>query len=100
MISLIYPDEPGSKGPETSKEAAEAVAPQAELLREQVLMLLQQHELTADEIADMLRKSILSVRPRCSELHMKNQIFDTTKRRKNASGNNAVVWTAHKPATV
>lgn len=65
----------------------------AQLLRERCLNLLQAADYTADEIAMMLRKSILSIRPRVSELNQRQLIWDSGKRRKNESGHAAIVWT-------
>jgi hypothetical protein len=73
--------------------AAQPAPQEAEVLREQCLNLLQAADYTADEIAAMLRKSILSVRPRVSELATKMRIWDSGKRRKNGSGHSAIVWT-------
>ena len=54
--------------------------------------LLEQNELTADEVAERLGQSVLSVRPRISELKAKGKIEATAKRRCNVSGKRAVVW--------
>lgn len=47
---------------------------------------------TADEIADALKRSILTVRPRVSELNKAALIRDSGERRRNASGHGAIVW--------
>ncbi len=47
---------------------------------------------TADEVAYALKYSILTVRPRVSELYKLGLIVDSGLRRKNASGKNAIVW--------
>lgn len=91
-----YPDAPGFKVSGPSQEAAAGVREEAELLRAQCLDVLKREDLTADELADRLGKSVLSVRPRCSELHMRNKIRDTGQRRKNISGKSATVWTARE----
>lgn len=93
---MTYPHQPGFKvsRPETSREAAEVAATLAMTLRERVEAWLTGHEVTADECADALGESILSIRPRLSELRAMGRIEDTGKRRKNVSGNSAVVWRA------
>ena len=91
MISTSF--NTGGSVPRETSMAAQPTPHDAKLLREQCLMLLQQHDLTADECAEMLGKSILSIRPRISELATKKLIFDSGKRRKTASGHNAIVWT-------
>lgn len=96
--------------PSTSALAAAAIADEAEALLEQCRDLLQAHDLTADEIAERLGKSVLSIRPRVSTLHTNGEIrkaihFDSQlgihvfTRRKNSSGMSATVWTS-KPKTV
>jgi len=47
---------------------------------------------TADEIAKDLNLSVLSVRPRVSELNRLGDIEQTGARRKNESGMTATVW--------
>lgn len=47
---------------------------------------------TADEIADTIGMSILTVRPRVTEMGHRNDIEDTGLRRKNKSGKEAIVW--------
>ena len=89
-----YPESPGWKTnkPETSKAAARAVRSAAATLRDQVEQALRAAELTADEVAEALGKSVLSVRPRVTELFKQGKVEDTGERRKNASGHSAAVW--------
>lgn len=87
-----YPNVPGFKRRETSKQAAEDIKPSAETLRQKVFALLQSLDLTADECADLLEIDKLSIRPRLSELAKLNKIFDTGKRTLNKSGKRAIVW--------
>jgi hypothetical protein len=47
---------------------------------------------TADEIAQAIKRSAFTVRPRVSELYHSNKIIDSGARRKNASGRSAIVW--------
>ena len=54
--------------------------------------------LTADEVAGRLGLSILSVRPRISELTRLGKVRDSGHRRRNTSGKNAIVWAAIQPA--
>lgn len=94
MTQHFYPSEPGSKEKGgTSAEAAATVAPDAATLRGQVLAaLIELGPMTADEIAARLRLSVLSVRPRVSELLAQQRIERTGERRQNVSGMNAAVW--------
>lgn len=92
---MTYPVSPGFKGGSTSEEAALAIAPRAMTLRGQVLEALEESDgLTPDECADRLRVSILSIRPRFSELRRTGLIIETGTRRVNASGHKAAVYAA------
>ena len=98
MISTSF-DATGSIPRETSM-AAKPVYHEAKVLREKCLALLKERDLTADEVAEMLNKSVLSVRPRISELADLRSVFDSGQRRKNASGKNAIVWTVNKQGSL
>jgi hypothetical protein len=90
-----YPDYPGFKATGPSQEAAFRIAPKAKNLREQSLEIFKQHHrlgLTADEMAFLLNVSILSIRPRFTELVRMGVIEDSGERRKNQSGSNVTVW--------
>ena len=90
-----YPQAPGYKDRDTSRIAAESMASSANLLREQCMESLRDRgPATADEIAERLGYSILSIRPRFSELHKAGRIVDTGERHSNASGRSAKVWRA------
>tara|TARA_R100001163_G_scaffold17524_1_gene15658 strand:+ start:2971 stop:3243 length:273 start_codon:yes stop_codon:yes gene_type:complete len=77
---------------DTSLEAYENILKRAGNLRQAVKYIFDQGEFTADEVADVLGCSILSVRPRVAELANNNEIEDSGERRRNASGRNAIVW--------
>jgi len=94
-----YPSSPGARNRDTSRAAADAMAATAPLLRGKVLAVLERSNgLTADEVAGRLGLSILSIRPRCTELSRLGQIRDSGDRRNNASGKRAIVWMAVQPA--
>ncbi len=63
-------------------------------IRSKVFAYLTEHPAgaTADEIAAELNYSILTIRPRVSELNKQRRIIDSGLRRRNASGRNAIVW--------
>lgn len=99
---MLYPNTPGFKTIGTSETAACTMerGGKAATLRDTVLSLLKEpphimHGLTADEGAEILGESILSIRPRFSELSALGQIVDSGIRRRNASGRSAVVWVAN-----
>jgi len=54
--------------------------------------------LTADEVAGRLGLSILSIRPRITELARLGKVRDSGERRRNGSGRKAIVWAAVFPA--
>lgn len=90
-----YPNSPGHRNVDTSIAAAEAVKPRTAILREKCLAYVKRWGMTgstADECAAYLRESVLSIRPRFTELLRTNLIEDTGTRRKNESGRNAIVW--------
>ena len=88
-----YPNSPGYKDNDTSREAAESVAYDSETLRAAVYSALKtKGAMTADEAAEYLGQHFLSIRPRITELKAKGKIQDSGVRRKNLSGKNAKVW--------
>lgn len=92
LFTPRYPERPGNKGRDTGVAAGAAVAKRAARLRADVLDILGRFDLTADECAARLHESVLSIRPRVSELARKGLIKDTKVRRQNASGRTAIVW--------
>ena len=94
---MRYPTSLRFKSGDTSRLAARRIAPHAEALRDRVFAFLEANypaPFTADEVADRLGVSILSVRPRLSELRRSALIVPTAERRKNKSGMLARCWRA------
>lgn len=89
-----YPAVPGHKTSGTSAESAARMAGTSEAMRLRCLAVLKSYQYTADELAEHLGLSILSIRPRVSELKALKQIVATGARRPNSSGHNATVWRA------
>lgn len=90
-----YPNQPGAKVGGTSQEAATAVAGDANRTRAAALAELRKvGPMTPDEVAERLGRSVLSIRPRISELVTKGLVYATGARRKNASGHGANVYAA------
>lgn len=93
-----YPERVGYKEPTTSADAARFIAPRVTGLRKQCLAHLRSHgPRTADETAAELGISLLSIRPRFSELRSMGLIRETGERRDNESGTPAMVWRATPP---
>ena len=80
---------------DTSEKAAKDMKSRAPLLRERTLEQISNSTgLTADEIAANLGESILSIRPRVSELAKRGLVIKTDRTRRNHSGKAAIVWRA------
>lgn len=93
-----YPATPGTKGRSTSADAADEIREASPLLRRKAFEVLERSNgLTADEVAEHLGLSILSVRPRLTELNKLGKVKDSGERRRNVSGRNAIVWAPINP---
>jgi predicted ArsR family transcriptional regulator len=97
--SIRYPNHPGSRtgSPETSEEAANAIAPLARNHRNQILAFLKAvypEARSSDQIADAIGLSHYAVRPRTSELFADQKIERTNDRTKNENGRSVVLWRA------
>lgn len=92
----FYPTTPGYKRRETSRNAAKAIANRAPKLRDRAFEVLKTWEMTADEIAHALQVSILSIRPRISELVELGMVEESGNYRENDSGKAAIVWKVTK----
>jgi hypothetical protein len=95
----FYPAFPGAaKGSETSREAAEAIAPAASTWRGKVARLYAEKfpsGFTADEAANQLKATPFMIRPRVTELGAAGLIEKTGERRRNPDSTlNAAVWRA------
>jgi hypothetical protein len=91
---LPYPKAPGFKerGGTSEQVAREICAGQAKALRDVVYEVIKWLPRTSDEVAEALHMSILTIRPRLSELRAEGKIVPTGVRRRNASGKMATVW--------
>lgn len=88
------PNRVGWKAGDTARKAAEAMSPKAPNLRDRVLDVLARsgREMTADEIAETLGKSFISIRPRCTELSQAGKIVDSGVRRATSNGSSQIAW--------
>lgn len=92
-----YPRSPGFLDRDTSRKAAVYVAERVNALRGRsfaVVSAAGSYGRTADEVADILDETVLSIRPRFTELLRLGKIRDSGQRRKNESGRSAKVWIA------
>lgn len=97
--SNSYPNYPGTRtgSPETSEEAAIAIAPKARSDRFKILRFLKAVHPTAhssEQIADAIGVSLYAVRPRISELFADDKVERTNDRTKNENGRSVVLWRA------
>lgn len=98
---FTYPHAPGAQDRDTSRAAAVEIAPEAQQLRARALAVVERSNgLTADEVAGKLGLSILSIRPRMTELSRLGKVRDSGRRRANVSGRNAIVWAPVFPARI
>lgn len=83
---------PYRRNSDTSKAAAESMRESVAELEYQVLEALRLYgPMTSDEVAHAIGRSILSVRPRITELKARGLIADTGRRRANESGRSAAI---------
>lgn len=99
LMPSPYGGEPGWREPTTSRDAARASTDDADTLRREVyraFVAAGRDGLTADEAAARVGRSVLSVRPRVTELARAERpwIARTGERRMNQSGHSAAVWRA------
>lgn len=106
MLPSPYRDgDPGHKEGTTSRLAAMQAREDATILRSLVLARIAEVPSTADEVAAALGRSVLSIRPRVSELRELKKVRPRLRpdgrqeRRKNASGVSAIVWEAGEERT-
>jgi hypothetical protein len=89
-----YPHRPGFKRGGTSRAAANSISVYAETKRHDVLVefvVAGERGLTPDTCATALNLSVLTVRPRCTELLAAGLLIPTGERRQNQSGMSAAV---------
>lgn len=97
QVERRYPHCPGFKRTDASREAAVKIVRHAETVRNLVLaefIAVGPRGLTADECGKLLGESVLTVRPRVSELRAAGRIEPTEERRVNDSRMSATVWRA------
>lgn len=92
-----YPNAPGFQRTDTSRAAADAIAPDLNDLQALVLAAIEgegEQGMTTNECARFLSMSKDTVQPRTSELRALGLIKDSGRRRPNDSGRKAIVWVA------
>jgi len=92
---LVYPDAAGFKEKGgASQEAAARLNPVLKKNQQEALDAFHRaaRPVTADELAELMGKTIVSVRPRVSELRRLGKIVSTGERRASSFGQPATVW--------
>jgi predicted ArsR family transcriptional regulator len=80
---------------DTSLDAYTASLERAPNLRTRIWLCLNHFgEQSADDVADRLRESVLSVRPQFTLLVKESKIAETGRTSQNKSGRDAIVWRA------
>jgi hypothetical protein len=88
-LPLFAPEAPA----DTRRASRDAIADRKKLLCDQLIAAyVRRGPMTADEAAAAIGETVLAVRPRITELQQDGKLFDTGKRRPNASGRSATVW--------
>jgi predicted ArsR family transcriptional regulator len=83
----------GYRRTDTSYDAALSIGPAADNYESKCLATMKTHgALTPDEVASILKVSVLTVRPRFTALHQAGHIVDSGLRRPNANGRKTIVW--------
>ena len=93
-MSDHYPHTPGFKARDTSRAAAQAIAPKAPNLRERVLAAVKAEPGSPEAIARRLDVPVMNVRPRLSELSNLRLVEDSGKRDLASGGRKAIIWRA------
>lgn len=91
----------GWKARDTSREAAHAVAPTREAIRQRIIALLagKSDPMTADEITRALGIYGFTDRPRITELAKRGAIEDSGARRPGSRGRTQTAWRAVEAET-
>ncbi len=89
---MIYPNIPHPGVTDTSREAAEHI--DAKTWMNRVLNAVRERPSTMSEVAEAYGVSVLTTRPRSSQLKALGFIQDSGLRRKNKYGRNEIVYEA------
>ncbi|MBS3648723.1 winged helix-turn-helix transcriptional regulator [Pseudaminobacter sp. 19-2017] len=90
---MSYVNGIGHQNTDTSFAAMPSTA-NAKSMRQRVLELLREEPMTCDEVAEALKLSPLSVRPRITELRNAGIVVDSGERKKLRSGKTGIIWLA------
>ena len=91
---MTYPNEPGWKGKETSRQAAKQERGRSAIIAAKVLEELHNWPFgaAAEQIAPIVGASVYSVRSRLSEMQEKKRVAATEYLYRNENGKNVTIW--------
>lgn len=90
-----YPNVAGHRGVRTSIQSAEEINPYISRIKKMIAIELESvfpDGLTGTELALKLKKNILTIRPRTTEMKLLGIIMDTEKTKKNDAGKPEIIY--------
>ena len=90
-----YPNVAGHRGVRTSIQSAEEINPRISRIKKMIAIELESvfpNGLTGTELALRLKKNILTIRPRTTEMKLLGIIMDTEKTKKNDAGKPEIIY--------
>jgi len=90
-----YPNVAGHRGVRTSIQSAEEINPYISRIKKMIAIELESvfpDGLTGTELALRLKKNILTIRPRTTEMKLLGIIMDTEKTKKNDAGKPEIIY--------
>jgi hypothetical protein len=90
-----YPHKAGHRGVRTSIKSADDINPQLRRLHKMIMIELESvfpEGLTGTELSQRLKRNILTIRPRTTEMKILGMIVDTDKTKKNDAGKPEIIY--------
>ena len=90
-----YPNVAGHRNVRTSIQSAEEINPYISRIKKMIAIELESvfpDGLTGTELALRLKKNILTIRPRTTEMKLLGIIMDTEKTKKNDAGKSEIIY--------
>ena len=90
-----YPNVAGHRGVRTSIQSAEEINPHISRLKKMIAIELESvfpNGLTGTELAQRLKRNLLTIRPRTTEMKILGIIIDSEKTKKNDAGKPEIIY--------
>ena len=90
-----YPNKAGHRGVRTSIKSAEDINPHLSRLHKMIAVELESvfpEGLTGSELSHRLKRNLLTIRPRTTEMKLLGVIVDTEKTKKNDAGKPEIIY--------